>query len=88
MKLIKITAGWCMSCIIMNALLDSVLSDYNVLFDVVNVDYDFDTELVEKFNVGDVLPVYIIVDDDREMGRIVGEVKLVSFLKDNGGIYE
>ncbi len=91
MKLIKITAGWCMSCIIMNDLLDSVLSDCNVLFDVVNVDYDFDTELVEKFNVGDVLPVYIIVDDDREMGRIVGEVsedKLVSFLKDNGGIYE
>ena len=46
MKLIKITAGWCMSCIIMNDLLDRVLSDYNVLFDVVNVDYYFDTELV------------------------------------------
>ena len=91
MKLIKITAGWCMSCIVMNDLFDKVLTNYNVLFDVVNIDYDFDNELVTKFNVGDVLPVYILLKDDREIGRIVGEVskdKFVSFLIDNGGIYE
>jgi thiol-disulfide isomerase/thioredoxin len=91
MKLIKITAGWCMSCIVMNDLFDRVLSDYNVLFDVVSFDYDFDSELVARFNVGNVLPVYILLEDDREIGRVVGEVskdKFVSFLMDNGGIYE
>ena len=91
MKLVKISAMWCMSCIVMNNLLDNVLSKYKVLFDIENLDYDVDFTLVSKYNVSNVLPVYILMDPSGEIDRLVGEVsesQLISFLKDNGGIDE
>lgn len=91
MKLVKISAMWCMSCIIMNNLLDDVLSKYNVLFDIEDIDYDMDSDLVSLYDIGSVLPVYILMDSSEEVARLVGEVsesKLISFLKDNGGIDE
>ena len=91
MKLVKISAMWCMSCIIMNNLLDDVLSKYNVLFDTEDIDYDMDSSLVSLYDVGSVLPVYILMDSSLEVARLVGEVSegsLISFLKDNGGIDE
>lgn len=91
MKLVKISAMWCMSCIIMNNLLDDVLSKYNVLFDIEDIDYDMDSDLVSLYDVGSVLPVYILIDSSLEVARLVGEVsegRLISFLKDNGGIDE
>lgn len=91
MKLVKISAMWCMSCIIMNNLLDDVLSKYNVLFDIEDIDYDMDSSLVSLYDVGSVLPVYILMDSSLEVARLVGEVSegsLISFLKDNGGIDE
>ena len=62
MKLVKISAMWCMSCIVMNNLLDNVLSKYKVLFDIENLDYDVDFTLVSKYNFSSVLPVYILMD--------------------------
>lgn len=91
MKLVKISAMWCMSCIVMNNLLDNVLSKYKVFFDIENLDYDVDFTLVSKYNVSNVLPVYILMDSSGEIDRLVGEVsesRLISFLKDNGGIDE
>lgn len=91
MKLVKISAMWCMSCIVMNNLLDNVLSKYKVLFDIESLDYDVDFTLVSKYNVSSVLPVYILMDSSGEIDRLVGEVsesQLISFLKDNGGIDE
>lgn len=91
MKLVKISAMWCMSCIVMNNLLDNVLSKYKVLFDIEKLDYDVDFTLVSKYNVSNVLPVYILMDSSGEIDRLVGEVsesQLISFLKDNGGIDE
>ena len=91
MRLVKISAMWCMSCIIMNNLLDDVLSKYNVLFDIEDIDYDMDSSLVSLYDVGSVLPVYILMDSSLEVARLVGEVSessLISFLKDNGGIDE
>ena len=90
-KLVKISAMWCMSCIVMNNLLDNVLSKYKVLFDIENLDYDVDFTLVSKYNVSNILPVYILMDSSGEIDRLVGEVsesQLISFLKDNGGIDE
>ena len=91
MKLVKISAMWCMSCIVMNNLLDDVLSKYNVLFDIEDIDYDMDSDLVSLYDVGSVLPVYILIDSSLEVARLVGEVsesRLISFLKYNGGIDE
>lgn len=91
MKLVKISAMWCMSCIVMNSLFDDVLSKYNVLFDIEDIDYDMDSDLVSLYDVGSVLPVYILMNSNKEVARLVGEFsedRLISFLKDNGGIDE
>lgn len=72
MKLIKITAMWCMSCILMNDRIDDVLKDINDL-ELVELDYDDDEDIVDKYDVGKTLPVLILMDDDKEIRRSIGE---------------
>ncbi len=69
MKVIKITALWCSSCLIMNNRWNEVLKERNI--ETINLDYDFDD--IEKYNVGDILPVFIFLKDDKEIKRLVGE---------------
>jgi len=72
MKVIKITASWCVSCIIMNQLFNKVAPECG--FDVISYDYDFDSDKIEKYNVGKILPVFIFLDDNgNEIKRLVGE---------------
>lgn len=69
MKVIKITALWCSSCLIMNNRWNEILKERNI--ETVSLDYDFDD--IEKYNVGDILPVFIFLKDDKEIKRLVGE---------------
>ena len=39
MKLIKISAMWCPSCLIMHDMMDEILKEHN--FEVISYDYDF-----------------------------------------------
>ncbi len=72
MKVIKIGAIWCGSCIAMKNKWKEIEKDYDL--DVVNLDYDIDEEEVEKYNIGTVLPVAILLDDKgSELERIIGE---------------
>ena len=68
MKVIKITALWCSSCLIMNNRWNEILKERNI--ETVSLDYDFDD--IEKYNVGDILPVFIFLKDDKEIKRLVG----------------
>lgn len=71
MKIIKITAIWCVSCIIMNNNIDALKNQYDL--NIYELDYDFDEE-VKKYNVGKILPVLIFVDsNNNEIKRIIGE---------------
>ena len=71
-KLIKITAIWCLSCILMNDRIDNILKDNNL--EVIELDYDDDEEEVEKYSIGKTLPVLILVDkDNNELRRSIGE---------------
>ncbi len=92
MKLVKISASWCMSCIIMNDTLNKVEKKYKLNYDSIKLDYDIDKEEIDKYDIGKLLPVYIKIDDkDREIGRLAGEHKkdeLVKFLSDGGFIDE
>ena len=73
MKLIKITAMWCMSCILMNDRINNILKDVDDL-ELVELDYDDDEDKFEEYNIGKILPVFIKVDEnDNEIGRIIGE---------------
>lgn len=70
MKIIKITAMWCPSCLIMNDIFSSI--DENI--ETISYDYDMDEDIVKEYNVGTILPVLIKIDDsDNEVERLIGE---------------
>lgn len=72
MKIVKISALWCPSCLIMNDVIDEVVSEKNI--ELVKYDFDLDNEIVEKYNVGNILPVLILINDkEEELKRIIGE---------------
>ena len=78
MKLIKIGAIWCGGCLVMNNVISKVLKNYDI--DYVEYDLDMDEEESKKYNPGDVLPVFIVMDDDKEVERFVGEYSYDQFV--------
>ncbi len=71
MKVIKITAIWCSGCLIMNKVWNNVLKKQKI--ETISLDYDIDKEEVEKYHVGNILPVFIFEKDNKELLRIEGE---------------
>ena len=79
-KIIVVSAVWCPSCLILKKDLKRLKEEYETI-EIEMLDYDFDEEEVEKYNVGDKLPVIICGEK-----RLVGEKnynEIVSFLKEN-----
>ena len=66
-KLIVISAVWCPSCLILKKHLKKLKQDYPDI-DIETLDYDFDEDEVEKYNVGKKLPVLIYGEK-----RLIGE---------------
>lgn len=66
MKIIRISAIWCSSCIIMKSRFNEVIKDYDI--EVIDYDYDLDSDIVDEYKVGNILPVYIKGND-----RLIGE---------------
>lgn len=85
MKIIKFGAVWCPGCLVMRPVWKEVLKDYPNL-DITEYDYDMDEELVENYNVGDKLPVVIMLDNNgKEIKRLIGERKkeeIIQFIKE------
>ena len=74
MKIIKIGAIWCPSCLVMNKIWNKINKDYDL--DILELDYDMDNDEVIKYDVGKVLPVIIFLNDEGiELDRHVGELK-------------
>ena len=72
MRIIKIGAIWCPGCLIMKKVWKNIESKYTL--NITELDYDMDSEEVSKYQVGNVLPVTIFLDDnDIELERLVGE---------------
>ena len=69
MKIIRISAIWCSSCIIMKSRLNDILKNNDI--EVIDLDYDSDD--IESYNIGDTLPVLIKIQDENEVGRLIGE---------------
>lgn len=85
MKIIKVGAMWCPSCIITNKYWKEIKSNYSDI-EFIDLDIDFDSSEVEKYNVGDKLPVIIIFDGNKEVKRIIGEKKKEEMLKEIGDV--
>lgn len=71
MKVIKINAVWCSACLVMNNNWNKILKNYDI--ETISYDYDMDEEEIEKYNVGDILPVFIFYNNDKEIYRFCGE---------------
>lgn len=77
MKLIVISAVWCPSCLVMK----KILKELDGKIEIIKYDYDLDEDEVSKFNVGKNLPVFIFMDNDKEVSRIVGETTYEEILE-------
>lgn len=85
MKLVCITALWCPACLIMRPRVEK-LKDVFPFIEQIQYDYDFDEEEVNKYQVGKTLPVFILLNNDKEIVRIVGEKaqeELENIIKEN-----
>ena len=71
MKLIKIGASWCSGCLVMNKVWNKLIKEYNFSYETFDIDMDEDE--VEKYNVGEKLPVFIVMENDKEIKRFIGE---------------
>lgn len=83
MKVIKFTAVWCSACLIMNKRWKEIEKEYNI--DSISYDVDFDEDEIKKYDIGDRLPVFLIVDDDKQIKKLVGEhsiEELKDFIKE------
>ena len=79
MKIIRISAMWCSSCILMKSRFNDVIKNYDV--ELIDYDYDLDSDVVAKYNVGTILPVYIKGNE-----RLIGEhskEEIKEFIGDN-----
>lgn len=72
MKIIRINAMWCGGCLSMHKVWKKVEEKYPNL-EMVQYDYDMDEDIVKKYNVGNILPVAIFFDGDKEVDRLNGE---------------
>ena len=86
MKVVKINAIWCSGCLIMYKVWNNILKKYNI--ETIELDYDMDEEEVEKYNPGKILPVFIVFNDDKEVLRIIGEVKEDEMIERLKGVCE
>ena len=72
MRVVKINAIWCSGCLVMNKIWKNITKKYEI--ETLNLDYDMDEDEVSIYNVGDILPVFIFFDQDKEITRVIGEV--------------
>jgi len=74
----------------MNEVLKKIEKKYSVLYKIQDLDYDNNQEEISKYNIGTVLPVYILLDENsKEIDRLIGEKsksELEQFLIKNGAI--
>ena len=73
MKVLKFGAIWCPGCLVMKPLWEEIEKE-NPWLQTEYYDLDKDTEMVQKYNIGDNIPVFVFLDKQgQEFLRIEGE---------------
>lgn len=85
MKVVRINAMWCPGCLISKSIWKELENEFPKN-EYIDYDYDLDEEEIEKYNIGDILPVVIIFDKDKEVKRIIGEKTKKELHKELGDI--
>ncbi|MFA7171651.1 MAG: thioredoxin family protein [Candidatus Paceibacterota bacterium] len=74
MKVLKFGAVWCSGCLVMKPRWKEI-EEANPWLQTEYYDFDEDKEVVEKYGINDVLPVFIFLDQaGQEFLRLNGEV--------------
>lgn len=71
MKIKIVTAAWCHACLLMKKRIKEFQKSHDVQFEY--IDLDFDSEKLEGLEIGKVLPIYFIYENDTLIKRFVGE---------------
>lgn len=73
MKLIIVSARWAPSCFNITQIVKQIRSNYpNIKIE--EFDYDFDSEKIKYYNIGQIVPIFILQDNDCvELTRIIGQ---------------
>jgi thiol-disulfide isomerase/thioredoxin len=79
MKIVKISAIWCGGCLVMNKVWKKLKENFD--YEFIELDYDMDEEEVQKYSPGELLPVFIIYNEDKEVERITGELSYEEMLE-------
>jgi len=86
MKILKIGATWCAGCLVMKPRWAEIEKD-NTWLVTEYYDFDSDKEIIDKYSVNDILPVFIFLDKEgNELMRLNGEIeknKLIDIIDEN-----
>ena len=82
MKILKFNAIWCSGCLVMKKTMKEIEELYPNI-EIESYDYDMDTEQVEKWNIGEIIPVLIFTDENyNEISRLIGEKTKKEIIKE------
>lgn len=82
MKILKFNAIWCSGCLVMKKIMKEIEELYPNI-EIESYDYDMDQEQVEKWNIGEIIPVLIFTDEnDNEISRLIGEKTKKEIIKE------
>lgn len=82
MKILKFSAIWCSGCIIMKKIMKEIEQEYPNI-EIESYDYDMDEDMVEKYNIGEIIPVLVFLDENEiEIGRLIGEKTKKEIIKE------
>jgi thiol:disulfide interchange protein len=87
MKIIRVTAMWCMSCLVMKKVWKKAFSDYQNI-EIIDYDFDDDEEKLKDLNIGNILPLLIFYKESKEIKRIAGEKSLKQMQEILSEIYD
>lgn len=72
MKLIIVSAKWSSLCNNIEDLKERLVKNNDIT--IKEYDYDFDSEKIKYYNVGQMVPLFILLDDnDNEITRVMGK---------------
>ncbi len=72
MKIINVSALWCPSCLIMRSRMNEIRKLYPHI-EIEEYDYDENEDLVNDMRVGKILPVFVFINNNQEIKRLIGE---------------
>lgn len=83
MKVLKFGADWCPGCLFMRPRWQAIEKELPWL-ETAYFDYDLNEDMVEKYNIGRDIPMFIFLDkNENEFARMKGEIskkELMNFL--------